>query len=56
MKLTLSCPKASYGPGMRIRCSASGQSCGHQRFKSCKGWWVLTAQAAECPLRKEDKK
>lgn len=56
MKLALSCPLASYEPGMRIRCGKSGELCGHQRFKSCKGWWVLTAQADACPLRKEEKK
>jgi len=51
--LTLSCPRASYDREMRIKCSA-GDLCGHQRYKPCKGWCVLTEQAGSCPLRKED--
>lgn len=56
MKLTLNCPRASYDAQMRIRCAAAGDLCGHQRFKPCKGWCVLTDQAGKCPLRegKED--
>jgi hypothetical protein len=53
MKLTLSCPRASYDREMRITCSAGGL-CGHQRYKPCKGWCVLTDQAGRCPLRKDD--
>lgn len=52
MKLTLSCPRASYDGQMRILCAAGGL-CGHQRYKPCKGWCVLTEQAGRCPLRKE---
>lgn len=52
MKLTLSCPRASYDREMRIQCTAGGM-CGHQRYKPCKGWCVLTEQAGRCPLRKE---
>lgn len=54
MKLTLSCPFASYDDGMRINCSRTGARCGHAYFKRCKGWWVLTGQADRCPLRKEE--
>ena len=53
MKLTLSCPRASYDGEMRIQCSAGGL-CGHQRYLRCKGWCVLTEQAGRCPLRKDD--
>lgn len=53
MKLTLNCPRASYDREMRIRCGAGGL-CGHQRYKPCKGWCVLTEQAGRCPLRKDD--
>ncbi len=53
MKLTLSCPRASYDGQMRIQCAAGGL-CGHQRYKPCKGWCVLTEQAGRCPLRKEN--
>jgi len=53
MKLTLSCPHGEYTGGMRIRCRKSGTLCGHQYFKSCKGWWALTDSAGKCPLRRE---
>lgn len=53
MNLILSCPEASYDGQMRIQCAAAGDLCGHQRFKPCKGWCVLTEQAGKCPLRKE---
>ena len=49
----LTCPRASYDDEMRIRCDDGGL-CGHQRYKPCKGWCVLTDQAARCPLRKDD--
>ena len=47
----LSCPRAKYESGMMIRCTAIGEYCGNVHYKSCKGWWVLTANAARCPLR-----
>ena len=50
--LTLSCPKAAYDREMRITCGDGGL-CGHQRFKPCKGWCVLTEPAGRCPLRKD---
>lgn len=53
MKLTLSCPRASYDREMRILCGDGGL-CGHQRYMPCKGWCVLTDQAGRCPLRKGD--
>lgn len=54
MKLTLSCPYAEYRQGMVIWCKKTGTPCAHVFFKTCKGWWALTAQAARCPLRKEE--
>ena len=54
MRITLDCPYASYGEGMRIRCAKLGGGlCPHQRYKDCKGWWVLTDNAGRCPTRKE---
>ena len=53
MKLTLDCPHAEYRDGMRIFCKKLGSWCGNQRFKNCKGWWVLNDAAARCPKRKE---
>ena len=55
MKIPLNCPHAYHGPGMRVLCRRNEKLCGHQQFKSCKGWWVLSPQAERCPLRKEDK-
>lgn len=56
MKLTLSCPNASYDAAMRIRCSkANGAPCAFQYFRACKGWWVLRPNADKCLLRKEEK-
>lgn len=53
--LTLSCPSASYDSRMQIRCGRSdGAPCGFQHFKSCKGWWVLTEEAARCKLRRKE--
>lgn len=53
MMVKLDCPRASYDREMRIQCSAGGL-CGHQRYKPCKGWCVLTDQAGRCPRRKDD--
>lgn len=55
MKLTLTCPYAAYGERMRIQCKKADGPCAHQHFKSCKGWWVLTPAADDCPLREENK-
>lgn len=54
MKLTLSCPHAVYREEMKIWCKKAGCWCGHAFFKTCKGWWALSAQATRCPLRKEE--
>ncbi len=55
MKLRLSCPHASYGPGMRILCSrADGKPCAFQYFKTCKGWWVESPAAEKCRLRRKE--
>ncbi len=54
MKLKLSCPQAEYRSGMRIFCRKTGDLCGNQYFKRCKGWWALTEKADRCPKRKEN--
>lgn len=52
MKITLECPHAHYDQNMRIRCTvADDRLCAHQYFKACKGWWALTDQAKDCPMR-----
>jgi hypothetical protein len=56
MKLELNCPNAFYNARMQIVCKKSNDLCGNQRFKPCKGWSVLTDNAAKCPLKKERKK
>ena len=38
---------------MKINCTRTGDRCGHQRFKPCVGWWVLTEQARSCPVKEE---
>lgn len=48
----LVCPFGEYRSGMRIYCKVKEIPCGHVRFKSCKGWWVQSPAAAECPLRR----
>lgn len=53
MKLTLKCPKAVYDRNMRIICKKDLGPCGHQRFKPCKGWSVLTDWQG-CPYLKEE--
>jgi hypothetical protein len=54
MKLTLTCPHASYDATMRIVCAKDGgKLCGNQRFRPCKGWYVLTDWAKDCTLRQE---
>ena len=52
MKVRLSCPFAEYGDGMKINCKKTQGRCAHVYFKSCKGFWVLSPQAALCPARK----
>ena len=49
----LTCPAAEYREGMVIWCKKTGGPCGHVRFYVCKGWWVLTPQAEQCPKRRE---
>lgn len=53
MRVTLTCPHARYGDGMKINCTKAGARCGNQYYKQCKGWWVLNDRAGDCPLRKE---
>lgn len=51
----LSCPHASYGEQMKIRCSRSGGApCAFQYFKACKGWWALRPNAEDCRLRRKE--
>lgn len=52
MKIRLSCPFAKYVEGMKINCTKTGGRCAHVFFKSCKGFWALSPQAAQCPVRK----
>lgn len=53
MKVPLECPQAEYRQGMQIWCKKLGGLCAHVYFKRCKGWWVLSDQAARCPVRKK---
>lgn len=54
MKLKLNCPQAEYRSGMRIFCRKTGDLCGNQYFKRCKGWWALTEKADRCPIKREE--
>ena len=54
MKIRLDCPHAEHRHEMVVYCKKTGEPCGHQFFKSCKGWWVNSPSAAKCPLRKEE--
>ena len=53
MNVTIECPHGRYVAGMRIWCDKIGGLCPHQRYKDCKGWWILTDNAGKCPKRKE---
>lgn len=55
MKLKLECPHAKYDRRMRIECTKAKGPCAFQRFKPCKGWCVLTAGAAKCTAREDEK-
>lgn len=51
----LTCPHASYGEQMKIRCSRSnGAPCAFQYFRTCKGWWELRPNADKCLLRRKE--
>ena len=50
----LTCPHARYISEMRIFCDAANDLCGNVYFKTCKGWWVLSENAARCPLRRKE--
>lgn len=52
MKLTCNCKNGEYR-GIKIWCNALNNYCGNQRFKSCKGWWVLTDNAGRCPIKEQ---
>lgn len=52
MNVKIACPYGVYKSGMKIHCTKTGNLCGNQYFKSCKGWWVLTENAKKCPIRK----
>lgn len=53
MKITFDCPHAYHGELMRVYCRKTGELCLFQYFKNCKGWWVNSPSAANCPIRKE---
>lgn len=53
MKIKLDCPYAYHGERMVVFCRKTGGKCLFQYFKNCKGWWVNSPSAANCPLRKE---
>lgn len=53
MKVTIECPHGRYVAGMRIWCDKIDGLCPFQRYKDCKGWWILTDNAGKCPKRKE---
>lgn len=54
MRIKLSCPHAEYRSEMRIWCRKRGCPCAHVYYKTCKGWWALSPQAADCPVRREN--
>ena len=49
------CSLGKYGKGMKIYCKKDGMLCGFQFYRSCKGWWANTENAAKC-LKKEENK
>lgn len=49
----LTCPAAEYREGMVIWCTKAEAPCGHVYYKRCKGWWVLSPSAEQCPKRRE---
>lgn len=53
MKIKLECPYARYNAEMRIMCDKLKGLCGHQRYRPCKGWCVLSDGAAGCTARKD---
>lgn len=56
MQIKLPCEYAKHNSRMQVICRKQGGTyCGHQYYKSCKGWWALSDTAAGCPLRKERK-
>lgn len=56
MKIQLDCPHAKHGNLMRVYCDKqNGSLCMFQFFRNCKGWWVNSPAAAQCPIRKEGK-
>ena len=55
MKINLGCDCAKFRHDMKITCRKTNDLCGHQRYMPCKGWYVLTDGAKDCPVRKEKK-
>ena len=55
MKIKLECEQAYHNNRMRIMCQKTQALCGHQWYKPCKGWCVLTDGYKNCPVRKEKK-
>jgi hypothetical protein len=55
MKIKLNCPYAKHEPGtMRVICKKVNGYCAHQYYKRCKGWWTLTDQAKDCPVKEAE--
>lgn len=54
MKIKLDCPHACHGERMVVYCKKTGGKCLFQYYKNCKGWWVNSPSAANCPIRKEN--
>lgn len=55
MKIELDCPNAYHGKLMRVYCKKNNGLCLFQFYKSCKGWWVNSPTAAQCPIREVKK-
>lgn len=54
MKVKFDCPYAYHGNLMRVYCNKTKGLCLFQYYKNCKGWWVNSPQAAQCPIRRND--
>lgn len=55
MKVSPTCPLGKYTKDMKIVCTKDEMLCGFQYYRSCKGWWANTENAAKC-LKKEETK
>jgi len=55
MKVTIECPHGRYVAGMRIWCDKIDGLCPFQRYKDCKGWWILTDNAGNARSERSNK-